>query len=527
MSERDAVDEPIVIHPRSLDGDTDEAFSKPAAEPDGVVVAPQPPMEGQPESAQHSDFEGPRPAPAPTKRALSLDALRGFFMLIISLGFTIQEEIFPAWMYHRQNPPPTHDFVELAGLTWRDLAFPVFLFSMAAALPIVFMRRIERGAPAARIVSAILRRGVMLYAFALMIGHSNAYFIGEYTRTAWIVGLIGFAIMFGIFVRRKPNWNERAFSAFRAVAWAAAILFLALSPAFYGKQFDPNRSDLIISMIAFSSLVGAALWYVTRENLPVRVAALAAVLAISLGALEDGWIQRFWWASSVPNLIQPGWLTLLIVVIPGTIAGDFLARWMRAPEPADPTQAWSSDRLAVLALLGVSIFPILVVGTYNRWVMGTTQLLIGIAALALALTYAPTRPGERLVRQMWVWGALLLVFGMLMEPFQGGIKKVPGTLSYYFTMAGASMLLLSSFVITVDLLRQQKLVQWLIDVGQNPMIAYIVYSIFITAMLGLIPGSWEVLRGSPVQSLLRSFIAVALVVLIVRFLTRRRIFWRA
>ena len=79
-------------------------------------------------------------------RMIALDALRGIAILMMTLSGVIPfDKPLPAWMYHAQEPPPTHDFnPNLPGLTWVDLVFPIFLFCMGAAIPIALSRRIEK-----------------------------------------------------------------------------------------------------------------------------------------------------------------------------------------------------------------------------------------------------------------------------------------------------------------------------------------------------------------------------------------------
>ena len=45
-----------------------------------------------------------------TRRAYSIDALRGYAILTMVLSATIVYGILPAWMYHAQEPPPTHTY---------------------------------------------------------------------------------------------------------------------------------------------------------------------------------------------------------------------------------------------------------------------------------------------------------------------------------------------------------------------------------------------------------------------------------
>ena len=70
------------------------------------------------------------------QRNQCLDALRGFAILAMVLSSSIAFGILPAWMYHAQVPPPYHVYKpEIPGITWVDLVFPFFLFSIGAAIP--------------------------------------------------------------------------------------------------------------------------------------------------------------------------------------------------------------------------------------------------------------------------------------------------------------------------------------------------------------------------------------------------------
>jgi len=80
------------------------------------------------------------------KRYYALDALRGFAILAMILSGTISYEILPAWMYHAQEAPPNHIFnPNLPGLTWVDIVFPIFLFSMGTAIPLALLNRLAKG----------------------------------------------------------------------------------------------------------------------------------------------------------------------------------------------------------------------------------------------------------------------------------------------------------------------------------------------------------------------------------------------
>jgi predicted acyltransferase len=522
-------EEPIVIHP-PVHG----AGSEPPA---SAALAPVTPEASQAIGAPAGvaapardltplDAQEPRvPASGGARvRARSLDALRGFFLLLMTLGFTIHGRMFPEWMYHRQFPPPG-DLMPIAGLTWRDLAYAAFLFTMAAALPITLSRRIESGETEIATMLAVLRRFILLFAFALLIGHSNTYFTG-YTQETRVLAIAGFFIMFAAFTRRRADWNEAKFRVLNVAGWIAAILFLALSPLLYDSAFSPARRDDIIAGLAFAALSGSVVWYFTRNKLGARLVILAGAVALYLASRGTGWVQEWWWSSPAPWLMRPSSLVLLTVVIPGTIAGDLLLRWMRSTPAESAPYRWSALRLGGLTLLSIATVPITVVGLYNRWVLGTTQLILLLCLAGFVITRRASHPAEQLVRQLFMWGTLWLLLGLIMDPAEGGIRKVPETLSYFFTVTGVTMMLLVAFVISVDLLKHRHWSRILVDVGHNPMLAYVLYTVFLNSLLELIPPLRGVLRASPGEAILRSLVITAVVALTVQAFSRRKIFWR-
>lgn len=101
------------------------------------------------------------------KRIDALDALRGLAVLAMVLSGVIPfNGTLPAWMYHAQFPPPTHQFnPKLSGLTWVDLVFPIFLFSLGIAIPLALSRRLSQGWKTLDMIIGILKRGFLLATF--------------------------------------------------------------------------------------------------------------------------------------------------------------------------------------------------------------------------------------------------------------------------------------------------------------------------------------------------------------------------
>ncbi len=464
---------------------------------------------------------------ATPKRAFALDALRGLFLISMTFGFTISSDSLPAWMYHRQLPPPGDVAVNIAGISWRDLAYAAFLFTMAAALPLTLSRRIAKGEPEIGITVAAVRRYALLLIYGLLVAHANTYFIG-YSDVGRALSIVGFGVMAMIFTRRRKDWNEARFEMLHRAGWVLAIAFLALSPLTYGKTFTFARIDDIMVDLAFASLAGALIWYFTRDNLNVRLAILAGAVALYLGAKEDGWLQQWWYSSPVPWAFQPSRLSLLTVVIPGTIAGDVILRWMRVAQAKDDPDpmTWSNARLAGLAAICAVITPIVVVGLYNRQGALTLQACLALAAAGFLLVRKPATPAEHMLRSLFLWGAMWLLLGLALEPFEGGIKKEPETLSYFFTVTGTTLLLLAGMTALTDGLKRSNAVRVLIDVGQNPLLAYVLFTVLLNSVFELTPPMRSFLQATPAQSVARSIVSTVVTIALVCYVSRKRIYWR-
>ncbi len=469
--------------------------------------------------------EAPPEVAAPNnRRALSLDALRGLLLLMMTVGFTVGVNMFPPWMYHRQYPGG-EVFADIAGLTWRDIAYAGFLFTMAAALPLTLSRRMAKGERDVEIFIAILRRGFMLLVFALIIGHSNTFFIG-YTETSRTIAIAGFVILALLFTRRRSDWDPARYRVINLAGWALAALFLLFTPMLYGKGLDLARNDDIITGLAFAAVVGSFVWYLTRDNINVRLAVLALSVAGYLGAKGDGWVADWWYAETIP-FFTLSMLSLMTVVIPGTIAGDYLLRWMNsASEESGAWLYWTNARLLGLAFVSVIVTPVTVIGMYNRWVPETTEIVLGLLVGAAVMVWNPQTESEKLVRRIFTWSAFWLMLGLVLDPFENGIHKEPETLSYFFTITGLVGLLLVASVIVVDLLKKRRVVSTLIDVGHNPLLCYVLFTVLISSILELFPLTRGIFERSTTMAVIGIILGTAVVVLITRWASRRRIFWR-
>jgi predicted acyltransferase len=472
----------------------------------------------------------PSPSVLP-KRALSLDALRGFAILTMVLSGVIPYGVLPAWMYHAQLPPPTHKFdAGLPGLTWVDLVFPFFIFSMGAAFPLAFSRRLEKGTPHWKILFSIAERGFLLGSFAIFLQHVRPYQINSSPTTAtWLLAMLGFALMFLMYGRFPWKWSSWVGWGVKAAGWIGAILFMIWIRYPDGSGFIKGRSDIIIVILTNIAVFGSLVWLLTRSNLLLRLGVLGAIMALRLSGVEAGWIAPIWGNSFMNWILMVGTLSYLFVAIPGTIAGDLLLQWMNAPDaPSDARKQWSKGRYGLIFALMMVFVLLLLIGLQGRHVFVTTLLAAGLSAAGWRLFANPGNSFETLLRKLFGWGVYWLLIGLLFDPYQGGIKKDPATMSYFLVTSGLACFMLVAFAVVIDVFRKQKWMQLLIDNGQNPMIAYTAHGNFLLPLL-VMTGLGDLLQKitpTPWLGALRGVFVTLLVALFVSVFTRKKIFWR-
>ena len=109
------------------------------------------------------------------KRVASIDVLRGLtiFMMVLS-GSLVWNANLPAYMFHCQVGPPSFVFnPDVKGITWVDLVFPWFIFSMGASMPFSLGRKLEKGVPVWKVSLGVVKRWLTLAAFGLVLGNAG------------------------------------------------------------------------------------------------------------------------------------------------------------------------------------------------------------------------------------------------------------------------------------------------------------------------------------------------------------------
>ena len=274
-------------------------------------------------------------------RAHALDALRGYAIITMVLSAMEAFSVLPRWMYHAQVPPPDHVFdPTIYGITWVDIIFPFFLFSMGAAIPLSLGRQHAKGESIMKLTWKTVQRWVKLTFFAIFIIHAFPFMLGyeqEWMRYAMpIFFFILLCLMF------MPNPFGLSLYKARAITWSAylvAVGFMLLQPYAGGAPFRLTDSDCIMLILANVSLTGSIIYLLTIGHPLRRMALLPFLVALFMAAhTANSWPALLIHTSWLPWLYLPAYQEYLLIIIPGTVAGEWIAQWLEKMKANDTSK---------------------------------------------------------------------------------------------------------------------------------------------------------------------------------------------
>ncbi len=471
--------------------------------------------------------EAPAAVGKPTAaRALGIDALRGLAIIgMVFSGVFPHEAPWPGWMFHAQVGPPNFTYTpEVPGITWVDLVFPFFLFSMGAAFPLAMGKKLEQG-QWAEVLLNVFKRGALLLFFAVVIRHLSWFGLQGPGWVNQLTSLLTFGCFFLVFMR-FPKLGSGQATGLKIAGFALIAALLGAHLMFTDFTFDKSRNDIIIVVLANMAVFGSIIWIITRHNLLLRMGALAFFAAIRLTHdLEGSWTSVIWdFHPSVKWMYQFMFLKYLCIVLPGSVLGDLLVKYRStdASAGAGVSRGWLG--LVCFALLVTNLY-----GLYTRQIGLTLALDAALCAAGLWLLRKPLTVQEQLFQKLFGWGIFFLFLGLAFEPYEGGIKKDPSSYSFWFLTSGLGF----SAYILCELL-SQKLSQnllWksIIQSGQNPMVAYVAAGFLVSPLLALthLSVGLEALRETNVYlGVVKTFVITGAVVAVTAFTTRKGWFWR-
>lgn len=574
-------------------------------------------------------------------RAHALDALRGYAIITMVLSAMEAFSVLPRWMYHAQVPPPDHVFdPTIYGITWVDIIFPFFLFSMGAAIPLSLGRQHAKGESIMKLTWKTVQRWGKLTFFAIFIIHAFPFMLGyeqEWMRYAMpIFFFILLCLMF------MPNPFGLSPYKARAITWSAylvAVGFMLLQPYAGGAPFRLTDSDCIMLILANVSLTGSIIYLLTIGHPLRRLALLPFLIALFMAAhTANSWPALLIHTSWLPWLYLPAYQEYLLIIIPGTVAGEWIAQWLEMMKANDTSKALvdnyqkkseavlesgnplkggsgavlengnkvKNDEKAVLenenkvrtrseemkekenalalpvALLSLALIVVNVVLLFGRHLVANLVATMVLTALTAWLlrsrreagttgveaakqraaskdassqnaakqevsnreassqeaakqevynqksSSTPASPTLHFWQRLSSAGAYLLLLGLCLESYEGGIRKDDVTLSYLFVTCGLAFYALLLLTVVCDHWHVRWLCAPLEMVGKNPMVAYVSASMVIIPVLILthIYPYIDALSSQPLTGFLKGVLLTALCMALTAWFTHKRWFWK-
>lgn len=465
-----------------------------------------------------------------TKRAYSLDALRGYAIITMILSGTVASGVLPGWMYHAQVGPRSNFAFDptVLGITWVDLVFPFFLFAMGAAFPFSLGSKYEQGVSKWKLATESILRGIKLTYFAIFIQHMYPWVVSSPQDTsAWLIALCAFALMFPMFMRipvALPGWARKV------IEWSAfgiGIAMMLTIPYANDRAFSLSYSNIIILVLANMAIFGSLAYLFTVHNRWARIAILPFVMAVFLGSGTAGsWVKEVMNFSPLPWMYNFYYLKYLFIIIPGSIAGEYLRHWLQG-ESGSTSSPTERRRIPFILLLSIGIIVLNLYGLYMRYLVFN---LLGTVVLLACLYYLLRAESNNMTywRRLFVAGAYLLMLGLFFEAYEGGIRKDHSTYSYYFVASGLAFMAMIAFSILCDVYRCKALTRPLEMAGQNPMIAYVAPQLVVMPALHLtgLANYLPLLEQSAWPGFFRGVIITTLALLIAIAFTKLKYFWR-
>lgn len=428
------------------------------------------PVSGKSEEARvagGAPAEGAVPAARP-ERLVSLDAFRGFD--ILTMVFVNAIAGMAGIPFILRHAPATMD-----AYTLTDLVFPGFLFIVGVSVPLALAKRQASGETAWRTAGHIVIRTLALLFLGLL----------EVNRERFSAADTGMS---------QNLWY--------LLAWGAVFILWASVP----KDVPPARRKVI---------TGAK----------IAAAALIIVLVVLFrGKGDDGavtWLQHSWWG--ILGMI--GWTYLAGSLIYLASRGS---RTVLAGAVGFTTALYIGGRHGALDFLGpVNTF--LGHGVGSIFGSHTAIVLAGamVGTLFLRGTTLP-RVKDR-ARFLTVSGLLFLGAGYVLRPLHG-FSKIGGTESWILASAGICCLVFLAFYLTLDAAGLRKAGSFIVPVGRNPLVAYLLPDI-IGCVLGLLGGLfhtdldrfvWPLAARGGVPGMLNAAAMTALVLFLTSLATRKR-----
>lgn len=455
------------------------------------------------------------------QRYLSLDVLRGLTIFGMVFSAIIPYGVLPAWMYHIQNPPPTHELnMSVPGMSWVDLVFPIFIFCMGAAIPLAGKKR----------TGQILERFVMLWAFSYL--YVFMLFTDIQSIWAQLLTLAGFAALFPLYMVLDKGISPQRKRTIRLIGVIATLAVCVAGHFIFSEVISVQRRGIIIFLLAFLYLFGSLIWKFTAGKPYIRVAIFAVILAFTIISQQLGWPASTYANPNIRWWFNLEYIYFLLLLLPATFVGDSLKKRIDEGQTdlfveMKPLQKIFS-LMASIYFLPLICFLLHVSRSGVSLIGDIDGILSAICTIAIFLNLAWMVPQYK---KQFLMIAALLTAGLILEPLTGGIKKVPCTISYCFITCAVSMMLLFIIDYICHLTSRNAFVWIFSGAGKNPLMSYIAYSSLIVPIMNItgLTVVYQMCRPAahPWIGVLTSAITVLLTMSAVAWFSAKKIFWKA
>jgi len=280
----------------------------------------------------------------PAARLVSLDAYRGFIMIILAgsgFGLGVLKN-YPDWSWLADQ----FDHAAWEGCTFWDLIQPAFTFMVGVAMPLAFARRLAQGATNTQVFKHVLWRAFLLIFLSNLFSNWGStqplkfQLINVLSQIA-----IGYVLCFLI---TRLDWTKQVITAavILGLYWALYLLFPSPNGpwAQYGnigavldlKLLGYNYSGYYTTLnavgnalaILFGCWTGQLLQTHRTHAEKLRILAIAAVVCFALGlALQpvNPMIKRLWTVSF--TFFSTGWVIAMLIPFYWLIEIKQTKRW--------------------------------------------------------------------------------------------------------------------------------------------------------------------------------------------------------
>ncbi|MCA5004384.1 DUF5009 domain-containing protein [Sphingobacterium bovistauri] len=462
-------------------------------------------------------------------RNLSIDFLRGLAIIGMVLAAVIPwTNDFPGWMFHAQVGPPDFKFnPNNPGITWVDLVFPFFLFAMGAAFPLALRSKLDRGEYAV-ILQGLLRRGVLLVFFAIILANLNPENLSSSSTFNYLTGIATFGAFFLVFMRFEGTALRRYGLQLLGFLIIGALIYFQYE--YQGSSLSYQKNNIILLVLANMAVFGSICWLLTANSHLLRLAIIVAFIGVWFTRdIEGSWTSELWnFHPDIKWFYNFSFLKYLCIVLPGSILGDLLLKNKVIVQESYKDK--EKSQAITIAVIGLAFVIFHVVTLYLRE-LNINLIGQGLFGVLFFLALNKYRDGQgSFYRTLIAWGYVLTCVALCFEPMDGGIKKDPSSFSYWFLTSGLAFI----FYVVCDYLtrtfKTNIVVLAIVRNGQNPMVAYCVTAFFITPVLGLLhvlPLLNDLVARDAYLGLIKTVVLIGSMIVITNYTTIKKWFWRS